>query len=331
MANRHLFEADYVVILTTKKFRILVDVDDFEKIKRYSWFISNGYVYANINNKKIMITKFLLKPKHLRRRTYYLNGNALDNRKSNISLSKNIFIDNKGGTHTIIINCKAGECRVLIDSEDIEKVKDITWGINKNRYVCTKLFNPRRTLYLSRYLLNLNGELDIDHINLDKLDNRRKNLRICLHVENTWNRRKYNIESSSKYMGLRRRNGNWDARIKVKNKQFHIGTFTKEEAAASAYNYFARIFHKEFACLNEIEEIKDWYNYFARRGVSGYKGISKYKDLWRARVVKNGKEISLGYYKTKEEAARAYNLKILDMGLPLTKLNFNAEVLEHQN
>lgn len=40
---------------------------------------------------------------------------------------------------------------------------------------------------------------------------------------------------------------------------------------------------------------------------SGYKGVRRHiKGLWQARIMRNGKEISLGYFKTVEEAAAAY-------------------------
>lgn len=40
---------------------------------------------------------------------------------------------------------------------------------------------------------------------------------------------------------------------------------------------------------------------------SGYKGVTKRRNKWRARICVNRKHISLGCFLTKEEAARAYN------------------------
>jgi hypothetical protein len=42
---------------------------------------------------------------------------------------------------------------------------------------------------------------------------------------------------------------------------------------------------------------------------SGYKGVSfdKRRNKWRSRIKLNGKELNLGYYSTREDAARAYN------------------------
>lgn len=52
-----------------------------------------------------------------------------------------------------------------------------------------------------------------------------------------------------------------------------------------------------------------------KRNSSGYKGIRlhKHSGLWQARITRNRKEISIGYYKTIEEAATAYAEFIADL------------------
>lgn len=40
---------------------------------------------------------------------------------------------------------------------------------------------------------------------------------------------------------------------------------------------------------------------------SGYRGVSRYKNRWRSYAVSDGKQIHLGVFDTKEEAALAYN------------------------
>lgn len=56
---------------------------------------------------------------------------------------------------------------------------------------------------------------------------------------------------------------------------------------------------------------------------NGYKGVSVHKTtgLWRARINFNGKEYSLKYHKTKEDAALAYNKKALELFGQFAKLN----------
>lgn len=44
-----------------------------------------------------------------------------------------------------------------------------------------------------------------------------------------------------------------------------------------------------------------------RNNTSGYKGVSRCGNSWKAQIQLNGKHIHLGYFKTKIEAARIYN------------------------
>lgn len=47
---------------------------------------------------------------------------------------------------------------------------------------------------------------------------------------------------------------------------------------------------------------------------SGYKGVALHKDkYWAAGIMKNRKQIHIGYFKTPEEAALAYNKKALEL------------------
>lgn len=60
-----------------------------------------------------------------------------------------------------------------------------------------------------------------------------------------------------------------------------------------------------------------------RNGTSGFKGVSwRKKDKgWRAQLWHLGKAIWLGCYKTKEEAALAYNKKAIELHGDFAKLN----------
>lgn len=72
---------------------------------------------------------------------------------------------------------------------------------------------------------------EIDHINRNKLDNRKSNLRIVAHWENSHNRSKGN--------GVRKPKGRnkWCAQIYVNNKRIYLGSFgTKEEAMNARIN-----------------------------------------------------------------------------------------------
>ena len=64
-----------------------------------------------------------------------------------------------------------------------------------------------------------------------------------------------------------------------------------------------------------------------KNNTSGYKGVcwAKQNKKWKARIKHNGKLIHLGYYKDKEEAARAYDKKAKELHGEYAYLNFPDE------
>ena len=78
-------------------------------------------------------------------------------------------------------------CTAIIDKEDVERISNHRWTFN-GKYI--RMFNGTSPIYLHRFIMGYEGNLDIDHINGDRLDNRKKNLRIASRAENIWNQEK---------------------------------------------------------------------------------------------------------------------------------------------
>ncbi len=87
----------------------------------------------------------------------------------------------------------------------------------------------------------------VDHINGDKLDNRRSNLRVCSAEQNTQNRR-----GTSRYgfKGISPNGKRWQAKIASKGVVTCLGTYDTREEAARAYDEAARRTFGEFAKTN---------------------------------------------------------------------------------
>lgn len=57
---------------------------------------------------------------------------------------------------------------------------------------------------------------------------------------------------------------------------------------------------------------------------SEYKGVTKWKGLWRARIDKNHKQFFLGYFNTPEEAALVYDGAAIQLHGEFARLNFSS-------
>jgi hypothetical protein len=149
---------------------------------------------------------------------------------------------------------------VIIDAQDLAKVKDYHWKISgyEHRVQGYKQGDSRRQLeFIHRVIMEPLPGMVVDHINHDILDNRKANLRICTHQQNQWNTRpsgRHNKQHGYKGVRLMKGRKCWRARIYLNGKQIHIGCFTTQIEAALAYNECAKKYYGEFACLNEIPE-----------------------------------------------------------------------------
>lgn len=115
-----------------------------------------------------------------------LNG-RIDNIRGIKDPSEIVIVDDHA---EIIITDRSGKeiCRAIIDIDDIHIVEAHRWTQNNNGYIRT--FENTHPLYLHRMLLGFPEGYDVDHINRNKLDNRRANLRAVTHVFNCSNRGK---------------------------------------------------------------------------------------------------------------------------------------------
>ena len=88
----------------------------------------------------------------------------------------------------------------LIDKEDYEKVSPYCWCRQKNGYIVTD--SPVIGMVsLHRFLMNPPAGLVVDHINHDRTDNRKANLRITTVLVNSRNRAKEPVGISAKKSG----------------------------------------------------------------------------------------------------------------------------------
>lgn len=145
--------------------------------------------------------------------------------------------------------------QAIVDDEDISLVVGHNWKVNAKGYMyysCV-IKGKKHIVFMHRIINQTPQGLYTDHLNHDKLDNRRANLRTCTNYENSLNR-KIRVTNKSGYKGVVKYFNKWKGQIQItsegKRKAIYLGLFDTPIDAAKAYDNAARELHGDFANLN---------------------------------------------------------------------------------
>lgn len=143
----------------------------------------------------------------------------------------------------------------IVDDIDYDNITRYKWQFNGYAYRTIKAGNKRRSLRMHRFVM---GEAPVgmvtDHINGNKLDNRRNNLRFVTKSMNTMNYYAKSKKKNAKYRGVFciEKDQLWDACGYYMYKSYHLGRFKSQEDAGIAYNDWATETIGEEAILNKL-------------------------------------------------------------------------------
>lgn len=207
-----------------------------------------------------------------------------------------------------------GGAVALISEEDLQLVASKKWYLSSNGYAVRTVHISgnkkdgvvQRRESMHRLILGAKEGEQVDHINRDRLDNRRENLRIATHTQNTWNTVKK--VSAAGFIGVKQESENvFCARI---GKDV-VGYYPTAELAAQARDLEALNRRGEYAVLNfKKEDLPDVVEALPPRNVgertSTTVGVSYAKNRkalqkWRAVYKKK----HLGWFLTEQEAIKA--------------------------
>lgn len=218
--------------------------------------------------------------------------------------------------------------KTMVNRCDYEKIKDRRWSKCSQGYAVSyyrRADGSETKIRLHHIILPPSEGRIIDHINRNKLDNRRENLRVVTYSQNGMNRG-VNSGSLTGFKGAIKESNRFISRIGVNGKNIYIGTFTTAEDAAKAYNIKAEKYFGEYALLNNVDhtgfdiEDKRVRSYGRYRGVCFHKRDKK----WQASRGHNGRKYYIGQFDTEIEAAKAYDdFLINELGI-YEDLNFKS-------
>lgn len=143
----------------------------------------------------------------------------------------------------------------IIDDEDLELVNKWKWCYAHGYAVRSGGYQSdgrkKRLIYMHRVIAGCMLYQKADHVNRNRLDNRRSNLRICTQAQNLANQGA-RPGNSSGYKGVSwdKLAGKWKAQICKNYKRKYLGNFVLLEDAVKAYNDAAKEHFGEFAHLN---------------------------------------------------------------------------------
>lgn len=117
-----------------------------------------------------------------------------------------------------------------VDDEDFIYLCKFRWFYNCGyaARVIPFIGNKRKQkiIYMHREILETPSGYETDHINRDRLDNRKINLRVCKHTANMLNQNLHNNNRSG-YAGVvwNKKCNKWQSQIKCNYKTIYLGLF----------------------------------------------------------------------------------------------------------
>lgn len=150
---------------------------------------------------------------------------------------------------TIII----GDQHVLVSKAHLTHLTQYQWHIHKTKHVLyvrgyRKGERKNGLIYMHRLILDAKSNQEVDHVNGNGLDNRKRNLRICTRSQNNANRHRLQTKTSN-YKGVYfdSINRKWCADITCDGIRYRLGRHNSQKEAGQAYARKAKELFGEFA------------------------------------------------------------------------------------
>lgn len=160
------------------------------------------------------------------------------------------------GYRKLALAGKLGDGRfALVSERDYDRLSAFRWCLAKNGYAYRWIPERKRPHSMQNDILHAPDGHIVDHINGNKLDNRRANLRVITKAQNRINHGPHR-GSTSRYVGvsLCKKTRKWRADAQLGGRQVCLGYFESEEEAARVRDAFVRKHYGGLGRLNFPEE-----------------------------------------------------------------------------
>lgn len=142
----------------------------------------------------------------------------------------------------------------LVDDGDYDWLTQWTWYCNYQGYATRTYRNNKGKqvrVAMHRVIMDTPVGLETDHIDFDRLNNQKHNLRIATHSENQRNKRR-RVDNKSGYIGvsLDKKYGTWRAQAMKDGKQISVGSYKTAKEAAVARDNYVKSSYGSFVRLN---------------------------------------------------------------------------------
>jgi hypothetical protein len=141
--------------------------------------------------------------------------------------------------------------QAIVDDADFTSLNRFKWHVTYYGYAVRDARRPdgrKYKIWMHRVVNQTPDGMDTDHINMNKRDNRRTNLRTCTRSENFFNRVKRSDNTSGfKGVAWHTQRHRWVATIKANGRRISLGLYDRPEDAAAVYRRAAKQQHGNFA------------------------------------------------------------------------------------
>lgn len=142
----------------------------------------------------------------------------------------------------------------IVDNEDYHKLIKYNWCVSSG--YATRGTNSNGHFKMHRVIMNAKNNEEIDHIDGNRLNNQKSNLRIVTRTQNQMNRKlQKNNKSGYKGVSWCSKSKKWLSQIRINTHTKFLGYFVNKNKAAVVYNEAAMKYFGEFCNINKVKKL----------------------------------------------------------------------------